>query len=228
MRERLLAKGQTVIWLCRDKYDAHPISVLLHLRYALSNAIEGHRKPAVTELRGFVSEAIVGLVRDIAPLGSVVFILDDFHLVGREFHKMFVRLFTASPNNVRFLVVTRQRGLIPLTALKAAGDLTEVDQDELRLTAGEIDSLVGSLVSKDAVAALHERAEGGPVAVQFARMWIEGRPDADRRILGFSGAAGDVSDYLTEQIIDEIPRTSPISSFRLRSSMRSTGIWSRN
>lgn len=205
VRERLLAKGQTVIWLCLDKYDLHPISVLLHLRYALSNAVEGQGRSAGTELRGTVSDALAGFVQDMTPLGPIVFILDDFHLVGREVHQMFARLFTAAPKNVRFLVATRQRGLIPLTALKAAGAVMEVDQDELRLTAGEIDSLVGSLVSKDAVAALHERTEGWPVAVQLARMWIEGRPDADSRILEFSGAAGDVSDYLTEQIIDEIP-----------------------
>lgn len=205
VREKLLAKGQAVIWLCLDKYDLHPISVLLHLRFALSNTIEARSRFAVTELRGSVSDALAGFVRDIAPLGPVVFVLDDFHLVGREVHQMFARLFTAAPSNVRFLVATRQRGLIPLTALKAAGNVMEIDQDELRLTAKEIESLVGSLVSKAAVAALYERTEGWPVAVQLARMWIEGRPDADSRILEFSGAAGDVSDYLTEQIIDEIP-----------------------
>jgi LuxR family maltose regulon positive regulatory protein len=205
VRERLLAKGQTVIWLCLDKYDLHPISVLLHLRYALSNAVEGHGKSSANELRSSVSDALAGFVRDMVPLGPVVFILDDFHLVGREVHQMFARLITAAPNNARFLVATRQRGLIPLTALKTAGAVMEIGQDDLRLTAGEIDSLVGSLVSKEAVTALHERTEGWPVAVQLARMWIEGRPDADGRILEFSGAAGDVSNYLTEQIIDEIP-----------------------
>src|SRR6202042_1161184 len=54
---------------------------------------------------------------------------------------------------------------------------------------------------------LKTRTQGWPVALQLARLWITAQPDRAALIAGFSGRTFEVAEYLTEQVLNDLPAT---------------------
>ena len=52
---------------------------------------------------------------------------------------------------------------------------------------------------------LTTRTQGWPVALQLARLWLDARPERVELIEGFSGHATEVAEFLTEQVLADLP-----------------------
>lgn len=135
-----------------------------------------------------------------------VLILDDFHRAkSRAVDEVIEMLIEHSHGELHLVVSGRTRPTFHVSAFLARGLVTQLDAGDLTLSLEQASQVVGPNVSPADLALLHARTEGWAVALQLARLWLErGRhkPDA---LKDFSGRTTEMTDYLAEQIVADLP-----------------------
>jgi LuxR family maltose regulon positive regulatory protein len=135
-----------------------------------------------------------------------VLILDDFHRAGSTAVEAVVEtLIEHSHGELHMVVAGRSRPTFHVSALLARGLVTMLDASDLVLSLDQAAQVVGPEVAASDLELLHARTEGWAVALQLARLWLDrGRhhPDA---LKNFSGRTTEMTDYLAEQIVAELP-----------------------
>ncbi|MFO1337116.1 MAG: LuxR C-terminal-related transcriptional regulator [Burkholderiaceae bacterium] len=142
-------------------------------------------------------------------VSRAVLVFDDLHRLSQDgqhdnLHELLAQLAWALPPNWGLAVSTRVDPPWPLPRLRAAGELAELRQDDLRFTADEVQALAG-----DDASALLARTEGWPVGVTLA--------------LGGTRTAQPVRserhavDYLRSEVLDALPHE--LRDFLVRSSV---------
>ena len=88
--------------------------------------------------------------------------------------------------------------------MRTRGELLELEADALRFGPRELEALMPDvpLPQREILAA---RTHGWPVALQLARLWLTAKPDRVDLIAGFSGHTAEVAEYLTEQVLGDLP-----------------------
>ncbi|HJV67708.1 LuxR C-terminal-related transcriptional regulator [Ideonella sp.] len=129
----------------------------------------------------------------VTEVERAVLVLDDVHrLTDEPVHELLAPLAWALPPAWGLAVLARVDPPWPLARLRAAGELAEFRQDDLRFSAEEVKALAG-----DSAPALLARTEGWPVGVTLA--------------LGNAAAAQPVRserhavDYLRSEVLDALP-----------------------
>jgi LuxR family maltose regulon positive regulatory protein len=137
-----------------------------------------------------------------------VLILDDFHRAkSRAVDEIVEILIEHSHGELHLVVSGRTRPTFHVSAFLARGLVTLLDAGDLALSLEQASQVVGPDVSPSDLALLHARTEGWAVALQLARLWLDrGRrkPDA---LKDFSGRTTEMTDYLAEQIVADLPET---------------------
>jgi LuxR family transcriptional regulator, maltose regulon positive regulatory protein len=137
-----------------------------------------------------------------------VLILDDFHRTrSRAVDEVVEVLIENSHGELHLVVSGRTRPTFHVSAFLARGLVMQLDATDLALTLEQASQIVGPNVSPTDLALLHARTEGWAVALQLARLWLDrGRhkPDA---LKDFSGRTTEMTDYLAEQIVADLPET---------------------
>lgn len=137
-----------------------------------------------------------------------VLILDDFHRAkSKAVDEVIEMLLEHSHGELHLVVSGRTRPTFHVSAFLARGMVTQLDAGDLSLSLEQAARVVGPNVSPADLALLHARTEGWAVALQLARLWLErGRhkPDA---LKDFSGRTTEMTDYLAEQIIADLPES---------------------
>jgi LuxR family maltose regulon positive regulatory protein len=135
-----------------------------------------------------------------------VLILDDFHRArSRAVDKVVETLIEHSHGELHLVVSGRFRPTFHVSALLARGLVTLLDAGDLAMSLEQAAQVLGVGVSPADLALLHARTEGWAVALQLARMWLDRgrhRPDA---LKDFSGRTTEMTDYLAEQIVADLP-----------------------
>jgi LuxR family transcriptional regulator, maltose regulon positive regulatory protein len=135
-----------------------------------------------------------------------VLILDDFHRArSRAVDEVIEMLLEHSHGELHLVVSGRTRPTFHVSAYLARGMVMQLDAGDLTLSLDQASQVVGPNVSAADLALLHTRTEGWAVALQLARLWLErGRhkPDA---LKDFSGRTTEMTDYLAEQIVADLP-----------------------
>src|SRR5882762_4527087 len=135
-----------------------------------------------------------------------VLILDDFHRTkSRAVDEVVEILIEHSHGELHLVVSGRTRPTFHVSAFLARGLVMQLDAGDLALSLEQAAQVVGPKVSPADLALLHARTEGWAVALQLARLWLDrGRrkPDA---LKDFSGRTTEMTDYLAEQIVADLP-----------------------
>jgi LuxR family maltose regulon positive regulatory protein len=124
-----------VAWVSLDAGDADPVRLWRHIAAAVSR-VDG--EPGEDGASGPAEIAERLLNRLSRRARGMVIVLDDHHAVpadrfGEELAPFVLRL----PEHVRVIVAGRRRPTLPLSLLRARGELAEIGADALRLQAGE-------------------------------------------------------------------------------------------
>src|SRR3712207_3842745 len=113
------------------------------------------------------------------------------------------------PPPLRLIISTRADPALPLSRLRARGELVEIRAADLRFTAGEVAGYLNDLhglgLDDQDVAALETRTEGWAAALQLAALSLHGRPDASAFIAGFAGDDRYIVDYLADEVLAHQP-----------------------
>lgn len=219
--------GRHAAWLSLDEGDNDPVRFWRHVAAALGAASPGLAR-RLSVLAGeagptSVLPAVTALVNDLAEARQdVLLVLDDYHLIqAQDVHRSVAFLLNHLPASLRLALASRSDPPLPLARLRARGQLAELRAGDLRFTPREAGELLAAAAGADlpeaVVTALGEHTEGWAAGLQLAALSLRGRTDVGRFVAGFSGSNRYVLDYLTEEVLDGLPRE--LTTFLLESSV---------
>ena len=139
----------------------------------------------------------------------LLLVLDDYHLAqGAVLDRCLQFLLNHLPPGVLLLVTSRQRPDWHLARLRLSRQLLELSEQDLRLTAEELDVLLadqGASLGQQQVAGILQRSEGW---IAGLRLWLLARENSAGELceqLTLHGGEGLIRDYLLEEVIERQP-----------------------
>ena len=221
--------GRPVAWLGLDAGDSDPARFWRYAVAALDRAQPGIAErlgpllgpPAPRSFEGLVTALINELAADPGP-DEMLLVLDDYHLVDSgPVHESVAFLLENLPPALRVVVSGRADPPLPLTRLRARGQLAELRAADLRFTGEEAAALLGEAAGPGlpgtAVAALVARTEGWAAGLQLAGLSLRGQADPAGFVAAFSGSHRFVLDYLADEVLDG--QTGQVRAFLLETSV---------
>jgi len=164
-----------VAWLSLDREDNDPSRFGAYLVAALRHS---------GLLMGEEMEALVAIaINAVAAAGRhFVLVLDDYHWIAAdEIHEAVATLLHHRPRNLHVVIATRLRPALPLSWLKARGELLEITATDLRFSeqeaAGFLHRTMGLDLPKTGVADLTARTEGWVTGLKLAALSLRGASD---------------------------------------------------
>jgi LuxR family maltose regulon positive regulatory protein len=211
-----------VAWLALDPGDADLRLFLTHLVAAIQTAEPEAGVDALAALEAGgttpTDAVLVSLINDLDVLaGPTVVALDDYHVIdGAAVHEAVTFLLENLPPQVTLAVTTRADPPLPLSRLRARGELVEVRAADLKFTADEaevfLNEVMGLQLEPALVAALEARTEGWVAGLQLAALSArtsagaaDGSGDVAGFVEAFSGSHRFVLDYLVEEVLHRQP-----------------------
>jgi LuxR family maltose regulon positive regulatory protein len=207
----LAAGERRVAWLALDSGDADLRVFLTNLVAAIRTVEPDAGADALALLEGGTDGVLVSLINDLDTLaGPTVVALDDYHVIdGAAVHEALTFLVDNLPPQVTLAMTTRADPPLPLSRLRARGELVEVRAADLRFTAEEAGAFLNGVMELELdpalVAALEARTEGWAAGLQLAALSTRAQADVAGFVEAFSGSHRFVLDYLVEEVLDRQP-----------------------
>jgi len=212
------ADGESyVAWLSLDEADNDPVRFLAYLVAALRRTVEegGFGEAVLAALRSpqppRLEALTAALVNELAALpGELDLVLDDYYLIDSEaVHGIVSFLLERLPPNTHLVISSRVDPPLPISRLRARGQMAELGPAELAFTPEEAAAFLRGVMELDLsaedIATLEERTEGWIAGLQLAALSMRDRKDVSDFIESFSGSHRDVLDFLAEEVLEGQP-----------------------
>ncbi len=222
-------RGMDVAWLSLGEGENEPGRLLDHVIRALGRVSEQvvANLPAIVEASPTlpVDVILTRLINGVAAWKrDIVLAIDDAHfLTNPAVGAILDALLAYAPPNLRVLLATRGAVPVKVATLRMRGLMVRLDEAALRFSLEEAVSFLNgcrglSLTEAD-ILALQNRTEGWIAALQLASLALTeiGSANRARFLHQFSGASGDIADFLMQDVIGRLP--SEILDFLLRTSI---------
>ena len=219
--------GKSVAWLSLEQGDNVLVRFLIYLSASLQTVDPKLASAALNQLQSSqpppVETTLTSLINAVAALpDKVILILDDYHLIETEsIHDGLSFLLENLPPQLHLVIITREDPLLPLSRLRARGQMTELRAADLRFTPQEaaefLNQVMGLNLSFENVSALESRTEGWIAGLQLAAISLQEKENTTELIKSFSGSHRLVLDYLIEEVLTQ--QSEHIRSFLLRTSI---------
>ncbi len=206
----LRSVGRPCAWLSLDEADNDPSRFLAYLVTALQRVDPGIGQSAQMMLqsaRPLPSEPLLtNLINDIAALSSpFILVLDDYHWIqALPVHQEVALLLDHGPPQLHLVIASREDPLLPLSRLRARGQMSELRQADLRLTEEEASDFLRRVMqlnlSAADISALHRHTEGWIAGLQLAALSLHARDGVGRLVQSFAGNQRYVMDYLFDEV----------------------------
>jgi LuxR family maltose regulon positive regulatory protein len=216
-----------VAWLSLDPDDNDPVRFWRYVVAALDRAsadVGGEVLSLLTPPTVASShEVVTALLNELEALpNELVLVFDDYQVIeSAPIHESLTFFVSHLPPQLHLVIASRSDPPLLLARLRAQDRLAELRAADLRFTPEESRSFLqevwGLDLSPDIAAALETRTEGWAVGLQLAALSLQGRPDPDAFLEGFTGTHRYVLDYLSEEVLERQPER--VRSFLLRSSI---------
>jgi LuxR family maltose regulon positive regulatory protein len=224
--EWVATAGRPVAWLSLDEGDSDPARFFTYLTAALQQI-----DPAIGKSTQAMLQApqppppeplLTALVNDIAGVAEpFALVLDDYHLIkALPVHQQLGFLLDHRPPQMHVVIATREDPPLPLSRLRARGQMTEIRQTDLQFTTEEAQAFLQRMaleLSSDDVASLLQRTEGWAAGLQMAALSLRSSGDTERLLQSFTGSHRYVLDYLVEEVFQQ--QDADVQSFLLKTSI---------
>ncbi len=206
--------GEPVAWVSLDERDQLAASFWTYVLLALDRAVPGSGAAALTLLQSGqapVETVLAGLVNELSVYaGQVVLVVDDYHLAdGVDVAAGMTFLVDHLPPQLRLVISTRADPALPLSRVRARGDLVEIRAADLRFTGDEVATYLNDLnglgLAATDLSTLEARTEGWVAALQLAALSLQDLDDPSAFIAGFAGDDRFVVDYLADEVLGRQP-----------------------
>nr|WP_314877838.1 LuxR C-terminal-related transcriptional regulator [uncultured Pseudomonas sp.] len=208
------------LWLGLSQRDADPGRFLERLLEGLQQycpALGGqamgllkmrqrHQPFAFEEwLDGLLDELALYLQSD----SPILLVLDDYHLAqGPVLDRCLQFFLNHLPNGLVLMVTSRQRPDWHLARLRLSRQLSELNEQDLRLTADEALAVLGRQptgLRGQALDNLIQRSDGWVAGLRFWQLAASESGDEHALPQALHGGEGLIRDYLLEEVIDILP-----------------------
>ena len=220
-------RRETVAWVSLDEGERDPSRFLGYLIAAIQtvapdigqglvNVLDAPQPPPPESI-------MTSLLNELTLLPApIILVLDDYHLVDAQAVDQAVTfLLEHMPSQVHLVITTREDPQLPLSRLRARGQMTELRAADLRFTASEatefLNRVMGLDLSAADITALEDRTEGWIAGLQLAAISMQGSTDATAFIESFTGSHRFVMDYLVDEVLHRQPPH--VQDFLLRTSI---------
>ncbi len=207
--------GVRVAWLSLDEGDNDPTRFLTYLVAALQTlkanigvgmlGVLQSPQPPPTE------SILTTLINEITTIpDNFIFVLDDYHIIdSKPVDNAIAFLLEHLPAQMYLVIATREDPPLPLSRLRARGQLTELRAADLRFTPAEaaefLNQMMGLNLSTEDITALEARTEGWIAGLQLAALSMQGQSDPTSFIKSFTGSHRFILDYLVEEVLGGQP-----------------------
>lgn len=223
--DELAASGARVAWLSIDAEDDDPDRFPLYIGAALHKAC-----PSIWNVSQDLSNPLLlsvdylsaTLLNDIAALSEEVYLfLDDYHLIASErIHQQVSVMLRHAPENFHLVILGRGEPPLQLGALRARGDVLEIDSSTLRFDVEETAQLVRKagyveLAAED-LWALSSVTKGWVAALRVVMLSLREQRDTSTYLRRLSGLSKPITGLFAE-LLDHLP--AELTEFMLRISV---------
>jgi LuxR family maltose regulon positive regulatory protein len=222
-----------VAWLSLDEEDNDLVIFFAYFIAALKTACtEIEIEPISASGTGpymppSARSVLANIVNQLAELpGQIVLVFDDYHAISAAaIHEAIAFLLEHLPDRARLVIITRAESLLPISRLRARGQLVEIREADLRFTANEsalfLTEAMGLHLNPVENELLVERTEGWAAGLQMAALALkalpEGAQQAGEFVRSFSGSHRFVLDYLMDEVFSRLPEQT--QSFLLQTAL---------
>ena len=211
-------------WFSIEPEDNDPVRFFTYLLVALQT-VDRHLGtsllPLLQSSRSVPLETVLAqLINELSTseLSRVALVLDDYHVITTEsIHRALTYLVEHLPIQLHLVIATRADPPLPLTRLRARGQITEIRASHLRFAQEEADQFLRTVMILDLSVQestlLQTRTEGWIAGLQFAGLALRQRSDVSALLASFSGTHRFVLDYLSEEVLTR--QSAPVQQFLL-------------
>jgi LuxR family maltose regulon positive regulatory protein len=214
-------------WLSLDEADNDPLRFAAHLTAALQGVEPALGEAVQALLRGSqmppAEMVVTALINDlVAASMPIVLVLDDYHVIQAEWvHTALSFLLDHQPPSLHLVLIAREDPPLPLSRLRAHGQMVEIRAGDLRFTLDEattfLNQTMGLSLTTEAAAMLETRTEGWIAGLQLAALALQECQDTDVFIEAFSGSHRYVIDYLVDEVLR--CQSSQVQAFLIQTSI---------
>ena len=212
--EWIASEERPFAWLSLDERDSDLTRFLQYLIATLQtgNSVIGTKALAMLTSGQPPTESILtSLLNEITAVPQeFALVLDDYHVVDApSIDQALIFLLDHLPPQMHLVITTREDPTLPLSRLRARGQLTELRASDLRFTIEEtavfLQTVMGISLSSNQIAALETRTEGWVAGLQMAALSMQDRDDVAEFIANFTGSNRFIMDYLLEEVLNQQP-----------------------
>src|SRR2546428_7274726 len=175
-----------VAWVSLDEGDNEPVLFWMYALTALDTQQPGLCTPLLPYLQAqqaptpplrYVLQSLIITLSSRSE--QFLLVLDDYHVITKpEVHSSLAYLVEHLPPQLHLILATRADPPLPLSLLRARGEVLEVRTNQLRCTPEEVMAffkvVMGMHLSKDLVAEVTARTEGWLVGLQLLGLSLQG------------------------------------------------------
>ena len=221
--------GRPVAWLSLDEGENDPVRFLVYLIAAVQTIVPKIGDGVLGVLQSPqpppTESILTTLINEITTIpDNFIFILDDYHIIdSKPVDNALTFLLEHLPSQMHLVIATREDPHLPLSRLRARGQMTELRAADLRFTPSEaaefLNQVMGLNLSAEDIASLENRTEGWIASLQLAALSMQGHTSRDTTsfIKSFTGSHHFVLDYLVEEVLGQ--QSESVQTFLLRTSI---------
>jgi ATP/maltotriose-dependent transcriptional regulator MalT len=204
-------------WLSVDSDDNNAVWFLGRLIEAVRRAMPALADTLQQEFEGHLENVhqyvLNALIKSLhSAKQTLALVIDDWHRVDNsETMNALAYLIENGCHHLHLIVTSRTRSGLPLDALAAQGELTEIDESLLKFDVDESKALLvkrrGLKLTKSDIAELEGSTGGRPAALQLASLSLRDQADPAALIENLSGrhdAHEAIDDYLTANVLNSL------------------------
>jgi LuxR family maltose regulon positive regulatory protein len=221
--EWLLSTKMPAAWVSLDEGDNDPIRFFEYCVSAIQIIFPEVGKTTLVMLQSPQRPAIEALlsllINDLVGMSHPFFlVLDDYHVIqAQPIHDTITFLLDHLPAQMHLVIGTRADPPLPISRLRARGQLSELRLSDLRFNTEEaiefLNRTMGFSLAAQELAPLVTRAEGWAAGLQMAalalqaQVSIQGIEALPGFIRSFTGSNRFILDYLMEEVLQRQPET---------------------
>ncbi len=199
-------------WLSLDEQDSHLRQFLAHLVTDLESQLPDRFQSVWNLLRSkgdLADSAISGsLANCLVDLNRpCTIVLDDYHHLHHDsaVHRLLNAFLEHPPPTVHIILATRQDPPLRLISYRAANQLLEVREHDLRFDESETARLISNLTDKvpshEAMINLEKQIEGWAVGLRLTSMVLKQAEDPDVVLKSLRGGIPHTQEYLLSEVL---------------------------
>ncbi|MEJ2265035.1 MAG: LuxR C-terminal-related transcriptional regulator [Anaerolineales bacterium] len=198
-------------WVSLDEHDNQLGNFLSYFLAAIQtifpNALPETQTLLLVTPQPSTTAIVHTIINELNQIGeSFILVLDDYHLIeSQAIHELLSELLTYPPQCFHLALSTRMDPPLPLIALRAKNQMTEIRIQDLRFTQEETQRLfqemLGNSVDPGEIDKMNTQAEGWVTGLRLAALALRHRIGANAIQGELSAQNRYVSEYLFNEIL---------------------------